>query len=65
MYRFGIVAVLASWALAGYAETPRQRAHRVRPTLSAAGFHIVPAETAQRQQGTGVAHSAKDSMLLY
>ena len=50
MHRFAAVAVLMSWVLAGCAETPRQRAHRLEPMLSAAGFHMVPADTAQRQQ---------------
>jgi hypothetical protein len=50
MHRFAAVAVLMIWVLAGCAETPRQRAHRLEPMLSAAGFHMVPADTAQRQQ---------------
>ncbi len=36
--------------LTGCAETPRQRAYRLEPMLSAAGFHMVPADTAERQQ---------------
>jgi hypothetical protein len=50
MYRLGMLVALVSWVLAGCAETPRQRAHRLEPMLSAAGFHMVAADTPQRQQ---------------
>jgi hypothetical protein len=50
MLRFAVVAVLTSWVLAGCAGTPSQRAHRLEPLLSAAGFHMVPADTMQRQK---------------
>ena len=50
MHRLAAVAVLTILITSGCAETPRQRAHRLEPTLSAAGFHMVPADTSQRQQ---------------
>jgi hypothetical protein len=50
MWRLAVLAVLVTWVLAGCAETPRQRAHKLEPMLSAAGFHMVPADTPQRQQ---------------
>jgi hypothetical protein len=34
----------------GCAETPQQRANRLEPLLSAAGFHMHPADTPRRQQ---------------
>ena len=43
------VLVLAFVVLGGCAETPRQRAQRFEPLLSAAGFHMVLADTPQRQ----------------
>jgi hypothetical protein len=50
MRRVAIVVVLLSCFVTRCAETPRQRAHRLEPLLSAAGFHMVPADTPQRQQ---------------
>ena len=50
MSRFAIVVVLFNCVLAGCAETPRKRAHRLGPMLSAAGFHMVAADTPERQQ---------------
>jgi hypothetical protein len=50
MPRLAILLVLLSWHLAGCAETPTQRAHRLEPVLSAAGFHMVPADTPERLQ---------------
>ena len=50
MCRLVILIILGSWFFAGCAETPRQRAHRLEPMLSAAGFHMVPADSPQRQQ---------------
>jgi hypothetical protein len=41
-------AVLAFISLAGCAETPVQRAHRIEPMLAAAGFHVHPADTPAR-----------------
>jgi hypothetical protein len=49
MWRFAIHVVLVTGFLAGCAETARQRALRLEPMLSAAGFHMVPADTPQRQ----------------
>src|SRR5690349_920589 len=50
MLRFAIVVMLLSWVITGCAETPLQRARRLEPLLSAAGFHMAPADTPQRQQ---------------
>ncbi len=50
MWRLAILVALVNWLLAGCAETPQQRAQRLEPVLSAAGFHMVPAGTPQRQQ---------------
>jgi hypothetical protein len=50
MLRFAIVVMLLSWVVTGCAETPQQRARRLEPLLSAAGFHMAPADTPQRQQ---------------
>jgi hypothetical protein len=50
MCRLAIVLMLITCVLAGCAETPHQRAHRLGPMLSAAGFHMVPADTPERQQ---------------
>lgn len=50
MCRLTIVVVLINCVLAGCAETPRQRAQRLGPMLSAAGFHMLQADTPQRQQ---------------
>lgn len=36
-------------AVAGCAETPSQRAQRIEPMLSAAGFRLHPADTPERQ----------------
>ena len=49
MWQLAIVGMLGL-VLAGCAETPRQRANRFEPMLSAAGFHMAPADTPQRQQ---------------
>jgi dienelactone hydrolase len=48
MSRLGFLVVLLSCLLPGCAETPRQRAHRLEPVLSAADFHMVPADTPER-----------------
>jgi hypothetical protein len=50
MRRFALVVMLLSWVVAGCAETPRQRARQLEPLLSAAGFHMAPADTPQRRQ---------------
>jgi hypothetical protein len=47
MLMLTIVAVSFATACA---ETPRQRALRIEPMLSAAGFHIHPADAPQRQE---------------
>jgi hypothetical protein len=44
------LSIVAAGIAAGCAETQRQRAKRIEPMLSAAGFHIHPADTPQRQQ---------------
>ena len=49
MKRLAAIAVLTSCVVAACAETPRPRAHRLEPMLSAAGFHMVPADNPQRQ----------------
>ncbi|HKV53944.1 MAG TPA: hypothetical protein VJN94_04810 [Candidatus Binataceae bacterium] len=50
MKRVAALLVLASIVLYGCAETPQQRAQRMEPLLSAAGFHMHPADTPRRQQ---------------
>jgi hypothetical protein len=50
MWRQPVVLILISSVMSGCAETPRQRAHRLEPMLSAAGFHMVQADTADREQ---------------
>jgi hypothetical protein len=45
-----VLAILLSCVAAGCAETPSQRARRLEPLLSAAGFHMVQADTPQREQ---------------
>jgi hypothetical protein len=44
------LTIVAAWLATGCAETPQQRAQRIEPMLSAAGFHIHPADTPQRQE---------------
>jgi len=43
-----LAAILFVTCVAGCAETPQQRAQRLEPMLSAAGFHIHPADTPER-----------------
>jgi len=45
-----MLIMAAACAAPGCAETPRQRAKRIEPMLSAAGFHMHQADTPQRQE---------------
>src|SRR5262249_49335105 len=44
-----LIAVLIA-ACSAFQETPAQKAQRVEPVLSAAGFRVVPADSVKRQQ---------------
>jgi hypothetical protein len=50
MRNWVIFMSLSCLLVAGCAETARQRARRLEPLLSAAGFHMVPADSPERQQ---------------
>jgi hypothetical protein len=45
LFAIAIVALLAGCSVQ---ETPQQRAERIEPMLSAAGFHMLPADTPSR-----------------
>ncbi len=45
-----LAAALTSCAALGLVQTPQQRAQKIEPILSAAGFRMLPANTAQKQQ---------------
>jgi len=44
------IFTIVSLMLWGCAESPQHRAQRLEPMLSAAGFHMLPADTRQREQ---------------
>ena len=44
------IFIIVSLMLCGCAESPQDRAQRLEPMLSAAGFHMLPADTPQREQ---------------
>jgi hypothetical protein len=44
------IFTIVSLMLCGCAESPQDRAQRLEPMLSAAGFHMLPADTPQREQ---------------
>jgi hypothetical protein len=44
------LVLISACVAAGCAETPQERAQRIEPMLSAAGFHMHPADTPERQE---------------
>jgi hypothetical protein len=44
------IFTIVSLMLSGCAESSQHRAQRLEPMLSAAGFHMLPADTPQREQ---------------
>lgn len=48
MKRFAWIPILTAVIIAGCAETPQQRAQRLEPLLTQAGFHQIPADTPAR-----------------
>jgi hypothetical protein len=46
----GLLMAASIGACASFQETPTQKAQRIEPVLSAAGFHMVPADSPKKQE---------------